>query len=112
MAAQAADPTSILSVYRQLIRARHRSNALRAGTMDRLRPTGQPAGVLSFLLRYEGARVLVVHNLSGVEAEAGPFFTGGNFDPLYLSPGVPPPTGGKTGQKVKLPPFSSGVWRF
>ncbi len=112
VATQTGDPTSTLSVYRQLIRARHRSNALRYGSMERVRPPGQPATILSFLLRYEGARVLVVHNLSGVEAEAGPFFVGKKFDPLYLSPGVPPPSGGKTGQRVKLPPFSSGVWRF
>ncbi len=112
VATETADPTSLLSAYRLLIRARHRSNALRLGTMERVRPVGQPASVLSFLRRYEGARALVVHNLSAVEVEAGPFYLGNHFDPLYISPGVPPPTGGKTGRKVKLPPFSSGVWRF
>ncbi len=112
VAAQTGDPNSLLSVYRLLIRARHRSNSLRYGTMERVKPPGQPAAVLSYILRHEGATSLVVHNLSGVEAEAGPFYIGRGFDPLYVSPGVPLPTGGKTGRKVKLPPYSSGVWKF
>ena len=112
VAAQTGDPNSLLSVYRLLIRARHRSNSLRYGTMERVKPPGQPAAVLSYILRYEGAASLVVHNLSGVEVEAGPFYIGRGFDPLYASPGVPLPTGGKTGRKVKLPPYSSGVWKF
>ncbi len=112
VAAQSADPNSLLSTYRLLIRARHRSNSLRYGTMERVKPPGQLAAVLSYLLRYEGAHSLVVHNLSGVEVEAGPFFVGARFEPLFVSPGIAPPSGGKTGTRIKLPPYSTGVWRF
>ncbi|HEV7672313.1 MAG TPA: alpha-amylase family glycosyl hydrolase [Thermoanaerobaculia bacterium] len=112
VAAETADPNSLLSIYRLLIRARHHSNSLRFGTIEKVDPPGQPAAILSYLRRYEGAHAIVVHNLSGAEVEAGPFYVGGGFDPIYVSPGVPPPTGGKTGRKVKLPPYSSGVWRF
>lgn len=112
VAAETGDPNSLLSTYRLLIRARHRSSSLRFGTMEKVTPTGQPAAVLSYLLRHEGTRALVVHNLSGAEVEAGPFYIGSRLDPLYVSPGVPPPTGGKTGTKIKLPPNSSGVWKF
>ncbi len=112
VAAETGDANSLLSTYRLLIRARHRSNSFRYGTMEKVKPPGQPATVLSYILRYEGAHSLVVHNLSGLEAEAGPFYLGPRFDPLYVSPGVPPPAGGKAGTKIKLPPYSSGVWKF
>src|SRR6185295_17093967 len=76
---------SILGAYRQLIRARHHSNSLRYGALEALRPPHQSASILSFVRRYAGSRVLVVHNLSAAALEAGPFFIKGKLVPLYSS---------------------------
>ncbi|HXU44287.1 MAG TPA: alpha-amylase family glycosyl hydrolase [Thermoanaerobaculia bacterium] len=103
---------SILGAYRQLIRARHHSNSLRYGALEALRPPHQSASILSFVRRYAGSRVLVVHNLSAAALEAGPFFIKGKLVPLYSSPGVSPPSGGNRGLRVLLPAYASGVWRL
>ena len=66
VAAQLADPGSLLSRYRQLIRLRQGSAALRRGALGML-TSGSPA-LLAFT-RVEGAEtVLVVHNLSAATA--------------------------------------------
>jgi glycosidase len=63
--AQAADPGSLLSHYRRLIRARHASEALARGSLTVLEsaPT-----VLAFARETSRERVLVVHNLGEVPA--------------------------------------------
>ena len=75
-------------------------------------PQLQPTGRVVYGIQKIRRPFERVHNLSGVEVEAGPFYLGSRFDPLYVSPGVPPPVGAKTGTKIKLPPYSTGVWKF
>jgi glycosidase len=67
--AQARDPGSLLSRYRDLIRVRKASPALRRGDLQLLR---SDPGVLAFVRRSGGEAVLVVHNLSGERGGAGP----------------------------------------
>ena len=120
-AAQTADPGSLLSHYRFLIRARHNSEALRKGTLTLLTPasatsatsaTSASTPILAFLRQAKGETVLVVHNLGDTPVEAGPFAVPGIPDPFFASPGVTPPTGGAGAWKVKLPAHGSGIWKM
>jgi len=113
--AQATDPSSLLSTYRFLIRARHNSAALRKGDLELLSPPAGETAVLAYLRVHDKERVLVVHNLGAAAADAGPFAVPGAPDPLFASPGTPPPhvTTGTAGSfTVHLPPHGSGVWRL
>jgi glycosidase len=65
VAAQTSDPSSLLTRYRELIRARHASPALQRGAL-RVLPAQAP--VLALMLSREGESVLVAHNL-GHEAQ-------------------------------------------
>ena len=68
VAAQTGDPGSLLSRYRNLIRARHASAALSRGALEVLSGSGP---LLAFLRREGTERVLVVHNLGGQPQVAG-----------------------------------------
>ncbi len=109
-AAERTDPGSLLSHDRYLIRARHNSAALAKGDLELLAPASGDGPVLAYLRRAGKDRALVVHNLGETATDAGPFAVDGVLDPLFTSPGVPPPhaAGGKV--SVHLPPHSSGVW--
>jgi alpha-glucosidase len=61
-ARQQADPTSLLALYRELIRLRRRSPALRHGTLRML--AGQPPGVVAYERRAGRERLLVVANMA------------------------------------------------
>ena len=61
VAAQAGDPSSLLSRYRKLLRVRHESEAIRRGAMEMVSATGP---VLAYVLTRDGERILVAHNLS------------------------------------------------
>jgi len=111
-AAEATDPSSILSCYRFLIRARHNSPALRKGDLEVLSPTTGKSPVLAYLRTRGSERVLAVHNLGGSAVDAGPFAVAGAPDPLFVSPGVPPPHAAGGSFTVHLPPRASGVWRL
>jgi alpha-amylase len=106
---ESRDPASLLSRYRQMIRLRHASEALRVGELALLPTEG---GVLAFLRRTGREATLVVHNLGTGPARAGPFtITASAMDPLFLDPGVA--LGGAVGAwTVTLPPTSSAVWRL
>lgn len=116
VAAQSGDPASLLSWYRRLIRARQGSEALRAGSLTLLTPSNKSAPVLVFVRETAGERVLVAHNLSGAEAEAGPFDLPGapanKAEPLMTSDGAGTPVRGADGWRVHLPAGGSGVWRL
>ena len=113
VAAQAADPGSLLSWYRQLIRARKGSSALRSGTLSLLSPADLSTPVLAFV-REAGPvrrqeRALVAHNLSGSEAEAGPYaLPGRTAVPILTSPGTPAPVRSAGGWTVRLPEGPAG----
>lgn len=115
VAAETSDPQSLLSHYRFLIRARHNSVALRKGSLTLLTPATATTPVLAFLRITPGAAgetVLVLHNLGDTPIEAGPYNVPGTPDPYFVSPGVPPLSGGSGAWKVQLPPHGSGVWRM
>jgi glycosidase len=120
VAAQKADPESLWHRYRELIRLRRSSPALRLGGLEVLSPEGNspspgPNPVLAFLRRLEPGdqeqAVLVVHNLSGEAVTAGPFaveFPAGG-EALFGDPGVQIRRG-EEGLLVDLPAWACGVW--
>jgi glycosidase len=109
VASQSADPSSLLSRYRALIRARHDSNALRTGDLSLI--PGAPPPVLAYLRRGGGETVLVAHNLGAAEATfAAAGLTGGAAEPLIVDPGAVLAKEGAD-WRARLPPRSSGVWR-
>jgi alpha-amylase len=109
VAIETGDPNSLLSYYRQLIRLRHASAALKKGDLKLLTPGGS-APVLAFLRQSEKERVLVVHNLGTAEVAAGPYAIGGRKLDLLFGP-TAKPTKGVDGWTVTVPAGASGVWR-
>jgi glycosidase len=89
VATQALDPNSLFTHYRNLIRARHNSSALRQGDLELVTSTATNAPVLAFLRKGPAETVLVLHNLGGEPVEAGPYSISGRPD---------------------LPARSSGMW--
>lgn len=111
VAAQTGDPDSLLSWYRRLIRARKGSEALQKGTLKLLSPFNRDTPVLAFLRETPGERVLVVHNLGGGEATAGPYaIEAGDLDPLFLD-GRAGARRTAEGWTVTLPAGATGMWR-
>ncbi len=110
VAAQTGDPNSLLSYYRRLIQVRHTSAALKKGDFNLLTPGDRSAPVLAFTRLSGKERVLVVHNLTSGEAQAGPFTIPGKRMDLLFGPAVKP-VKGKDGWTVTLPAGASGVWR-
>ena len=110
VAAEAGDPGSLLSHYRRLIQLRHTSAALKKGDLKLLTPGDRSAPVLAFLRQSGKDRVLVVHNLTAGEVQAGPFKIPGKRLDLLLGP-TGKPAKGADGWTVTLPAGASGVWR-
>jgi glycosidase len=110
LAAESADPNSLLSRYRALIGARHGSDALRTGDLSLL--PGVPPSVLAYLRRGGGETVLVAHNLGSAEATlAAPGLPGSVAETLLADPGAVLAKDGAAWRAV-LPPRSSGIWRI
>ena len=111
VAAQTGDPYSLLSHYRNLIRARKSAAALRQGDLKLLTSGVKSDPVLAFLRESPGEKVLVLHNLGSAMAEAGPYPVEGDaLNPVFSMAGIivlP----GEGGWKVRLPAGASGVWR-
>lgn len=101
---QARDPRSLLSHYRALIHARHRSPALRHGRLEIL---GSDGAVLVYLISEGKERVLVAHNL-GDAAQSKTLAGMGAGDALFATDGA---TLGAAGQ-LSLPAYGSGIWRL
>jgi alpha-amylase len=113
VAAETADPGSLLSHYRRLIRARKTSSALRLGDLTLLTSGIKSDPVLAFVRQHQRERVLVVHNLGTTEAEAGPYaIKGRRFEPVFTTGEIAAPSRGEGGWTVKLPPGASAVWRI
>lgn len=112
VAAQTSVPGSLLSRYRNLIRARRASPALGRGALTLLTPASGTSPVLAFLRTLGSERVLVVHNLSDSQVTAGPYAVEGTPEVLYADPFVSPLSGGSSGWRTTLPGRASGLWRF
>jgi alpha-amylase len=105
VARQARDPRSLLSRYKQLIRARHASPALRRGALELLTTEGS---VLAYLLTTEGERALVAHNLGDAEITATLKLEG-----IFASTPILVDEGARLGEgRVTLPGRATGVWRL
>ncbi len=102
--AEAADPHSLLSFYKQLIGWRREIGPLRDGAL-RDHPLGNPQ-LAAWELQDAHGRVLVVHNLSGTAQTAK--LPHGAFDHLQrqTSPDVSLEPG-----KLQLPAYSSAILR-
>lgn len=110
VAAQTGDAGSLLSHYRRWIRVRKSSPALLKGGLKLLSRQGNlSVPVLAFLREAAGERVLVAHNVTGKEAEAGPYAVeAAQLEPLF---GTGTATRGDQGWTVKLPAGESVIWR-
>jgi glycosidase len=109
VAAQTGDGTSLLSRYRQLVRARSASAALRRGEVTAV--AGAASGVLAFVRVGGGETVLVAHNLGGAFAGTSVAAPGSVSEPIFADPGATA-FGGAGTWSVFLPPRGSGVWRI
>jgi len=85
VAAQSGDPSSLLSHYRALIRARHASPALAVGGLE---VVGREGSVLAFLRTEGKERVLVGHNLGDVPVEVPVAVGARKGSPLFATPGA------------------------
>jgi glycosidase len=113
VAAQTKDPGSLLSRYRNLVRARKSSPALRTGTLELLTPTSGSSRVLAFV-RAEGTeRVLVLHNLSDSVAAAGPYSLSiAEAQEIFADAHIGQPVGAAGAWTVSLSSRGSGIWRI
>ncbi len=112
VASQRADPSSLLSRYRSLIRARASSEALRMGETVLVSRTDGVTPFLAFLRRSADETVLVVHNLSDSFQSAGPFAVpGSSFERVFADPGAADPSGASASIRIYLPGRGTGIWR-
>ena len=110
--AQKADPGSLLSRYRDLIRARRSTAALRTGGIEVLAPASPQPAVLAFARRSAAETVLVVHNLGGETVSAGPWpLKAASCDRIFADAGAGDPARSGAGWSAPLPPRGSGIWR-
>ena len=111
VAAQTGDPDSLLTHYRNLIRARHNSIALRRGDLVLRTPTTTNSPVLAFLRQTPEETVLVLHNLGSEPADQTVDDVAGRLDPLFVSAGVGLPARAGSGWSFRLPAGASGIWK-
>jgi len=110
VASQTNDPRSLLSYYRDWIRARKGSAALMKGEIT---PLDTGAQILAFIRDSGGERVLVVHNIGDSPVDAGPLaVNAAALERVHADGGVPDPSGAPGAWRVSMPPHSSGAWRF
>lgn len=113
VADEMSNPDSLLSHYRNLIRARKSSTALTKGTLEVLTPTGTASPILAFIRRNADEHVLVAHNLSNSFASGGPYaITAISMEKIYADANVNSPSGTSGKWTVLLPPRTTGIWRF
>jgi glycosidase len=110
--AQKADPGSLLSRCRELIRARRSTSALRQGGIEVLAPASPQPAVLAFTRRSAAETVVVAHNLGGETVTAGPWpVKAASCERIFADPGVGDAAGSPAGWSAPLPPRGSGIWR-
>jgi glycosidase len=98
VAAQTADPGSLLNLYRRLTRLRRDKTALRAGSLHLLETEGE---VLGYERRAHPERLVVLLNLGAVPRTAALPRTAGGWRALLSSDGS---QGGPLGPDVELAP--------
>ena len=108
VAAETGDSASLLSHYRDLIRARHASPALRSGRLEVLRATGP---LLVFLLTQADECVPVAHNLRDRPASAPVSVRTSRAVPLFASRGAALASSGG-GWVTTLPANGSAAFRL
>jgi glycosidase len=112
VAAQTDDPASLLSRYRDLIRARKAAPALAKGDLVLLSPLTGTTPALAFLRKTAGETVLVVHNLSDGFVSAGPYpVNGTSFERVFVDGTAGDPAGSPGSIRVNLPARGTGIWR-
>jgi glycosidase len=89
---------------------RHASAALMKGDLKLLSPGDRSTPVLAFLRQSGKDRVLVVHNVTASEVEAGPYQIPGKRLQVLFGP-TAKPVKGRDGWTVRLPAGASGVWK-
>jgi alpha-amylase len=108
VAAQTADPGSLLSTYRMLIHARHGSPALAHGSLQLLSESGP---VLAFVRSTRDQRVLVAVNLSGEPQRVSLALAAHHADVLCAITGAGVELTGTTAQ-VTLSAHATGVFQL
>ncbi|HSL84547.1 MAG TPA: alpha-amylase family glycosyl hydrolase [Thermoanaerobaculia bacterium] len=110
VAAQLADPSSLLAHYRELIRLRQGSEALGKGELELLTPA-DPA-LLAYLRRTSAETVLVAHNLGArAVVEELPAPASAAWERLREPPGAALEATAD-GLRVTLPARTTGAWRL
>lgn len=113
VALQTVDPASLLSHYRDLIRARKSSAALTQGNIEVLTSASVNSATLAFLRKTADETVLVVHNLSDNFSASGPYAIPAiSAQKIYADAGVSQPSVTSGQWSIALPPRSSGIWRM
>lgn len=111
VASQTGDPASLLSRYRQLIRVRKASAALRLGGLARL-PTDD-AGLLSYLRTIPSETVLVAHNVRASPVTTTVALPGATAATALLADAGAVLASGTGGSwSVTLPARGSGIWQL
>ncbi len=106
-------PESLLSHYRNLIRVRKNSVALRSDDLQLLTPTTGTSPVLAFIRTVPAEKVIAVHNLSDSFVTAGPYSIQAlRLDSLFTDGNPANPSGASGSWTFAMPPYSSGVWRI
>jgi alpha-amylase len=108
IAAQTADPGSLLSHYRMLIRARHGSPALAHGSLQLLSESGP---VLAFVRSTRDQRVLVAINLGAEPQRVSLALAAHHADALYAIAGATVELTG-TAAQVTLTAHATGVFQI
>jgi alpha-amylase len=105
--------TSLLSHYRNLIRARKNSSALRSDDIQLLSPKTGSFPVLAFTRSSPAEKVVAIHNLSDSFVTAGPYtIQAVRLDVLFTDGSPANPSGHSGRWTFAMPPHSSGVWRL
>jgi glycosidase len=113
VATQLKSPISLLGRYRGLLRVRRGYAALRSGALQLLTSGDRPTPILAFTRTLGPERMLVVHNLGGNGATAGPYRIDAKaFTPVIQDLGVGAPKMTSKGVTVLLPANSSAVWKL
>ena len=106
-------PGSLLSHYRNLIRTRKNSAALRSDHIQLLTSTTTPSPTLSFIRTSGSESVVVVHNLSDSFVAAGPYAVQATrLESLYTDGNPANPSGVSGRWTFAMPPYSTGIWRL
>ncbi|HKW39931.1 MAG TPA: alpha-glucosidase [Gemmatimonadales bacterium] len=99
---ESRDSTSVLSVYKAVLRLRHQNPAVREGSYIALNPSDP--NVMSYLRRYKTDAVLVVINMSGQDQTARFDLTAQGLEHAAARPILQSAASGELGS-VKLGPY-------